>query len=297
MSNKPITRKEMFMAKASGQNVNTPKPITREEMFLERIAENVGETSCKDIIETVGCDTLTWDGNTEGLYSVMGAYYHVSAVAPTFEELQQGGTVTLSTNVSVSFDSTAVAQLGEVVFCILVEGAPIALVVLKDNALLEAGNTTMTIEKAGIYFLYDNTDGAFYVTSLTINGYTGFTKEQVKQEYLPSGGNGEPDLILEFVGLGDLYNMKNSQLSIAFGNIQDIYDKVENCESINAVIIGESVYGSYSPAKAVIKAVSAITAYGSVYLTFYYSIRDQIVMANVGINRTDGYISIQNTTM
>lgn len=34
----PITRKEMFLAKAAGQNVETPTPITREEMFLSMIS-------------------------------------------------------------------------------------------------------------------------------------------------------------------------------------------------------------------------------------------------------------------
>lgn len=38
----PITRKEMFLAKAGGQSVRTPDPITREEMFLKKIAENGG---------------------------------------------------------------------------------------------------------------------------------------------------------------------------------------------------------------------------------------------------------------
>lgn len=33
----PITRKEMFLAKASGQNIETPTPITREEIFLSKI--------------------------------------------------------------------------------------------------------------------------------------------------------------------------------------------------------------------------------------------------------------------
>lgn len=36
----PITRKEMFMAKAAGQDVAPPEPITREEMFLADIAEH-----------------------------------------------------------------------------------------------------------------------------------------------------------------------------------------------------------------------------------------------------------------
>lgn len=33
----PITRKELFLAKAAGMDVKTPEPITREEMFLSRI--------------------------------------------------------------------------------------------------------------------------------------------------------------------------------------------------------------------------------------------------------------------
>ena len=38
----PITRKEMFLAKASGQNVQTPTPITREEYFLSKITGGGG---------------------------------------------------------------------------------------------------------------------------------------------------------------------------------------------------------------------------------------------------------------
>ena len=38
----PITRKEMFLAKASGQDIETPTPITREEMFLSKITGGGG---------------------------------------------------------------------------------------------------------------------------------------------------------------------------------------------------------------------------------------------------------------
>lgn len=34
----PITREEMFLAKAAGMDVFTPKPITRREMFLSQIS-------------------------------------------------------------------------------------------------------------------------------------------------------------------------------------------------------------------------------------------------------------------
>ena len=42
MAINPITRKEMFMAKAAGQNVNVPEPITREEKYLAAIVASGG---------------------------------------------------------------------------------------------------------------------------------------------------------------------------------------------------------------------------------------------------------------
>lgn len=36
----PITRKEMFLAKMAGMDVETPEPITREEMFMQKVIEN-----------------------------------------------------------------------------------------------------------------------------------------------------------------------------------------------------------------------------------------------------------------
>lgn len=38
----PITRKEMFLAKAAGQNIETTTPITREEIFLSKIGGGSG---------------------------------------------------------------------------------------------------------------------------------------------------------------------------------------------------------------------------------------------------------------
>ena len=40
----PITRKEMFLAKLSGESVTTPEPVTREELFLAKL--------CGDAVET-----------------------------------------------------------------------------------------------------------------------------------------------------------------------------------------------------------------------------------------------------
>lgn len=40
----PITRKELFLAKAAGMDVETPEPITREEIFLSQISGGGGGT-------------------------------------------------------------------------------------------------------------------------------------------------------------------------------------------------------------------------------------------------------------
>ena len=42
MALEPITREEKFLAKAGGQNVETPTPITRKEMFLQEVAKKSG---------------------------------------------------------------------------------------------------------------------------------------------------------------------------------------------------------------------------------------------------------------
>lgn len=54
----PITRKEMFLAKAAGMDVETPEPITREEMFLSNIS---GGSASKKIITVSSVDDLPND--------------------------------------------------------------------------------------------------------------------------------------------------------------------------------------------------------------------------------------------
>ncbi len=51
----PITRREVFLAAAGGQQVETPEPITREEKFLKAIADNAGGE------RTVIPVTFEWD--------------------------------------------------------------------------------------------------------------------------------------------------------------------------------------------------------------------------------------------
>lgn len=151
-----------------------------------------------DFIETVGGDTLTWDGNTEGLYNPYEGCYHVSDAVPTVEKLQNGGTIiqgwdnedAIATFTNENVIESSVAGIGADYIVIASSGLPI-IIATKDGAMVpladEEEPELIKLEKAGIYFMFVK-ENSLYSKSLTINGYTGFPKEQVKQEYLPSGG-------------------------------------------------------------------------------------------------------------
>lgn len=99
----PITRKEIYLAKASGDQVETPEPITREEMYLKKIAEGGGGSSLPDtpaedgtyaLQNTVagGEGTLSWaSGGSSG-----GGVLVVNAT-------KSGTTITCDTKASVMY--------------------------------------------------------------------------------------------------------------------------------------------------------------------------------------------------
>lgn len=179
MSNKPITRKEMFMAKASGQNVNTPKPITREEKFLEKIAKNGGKaTSWKDLGEkTVMGDTLTWDGNTAGLECVDEMFYKVTDTFPTLAEIQNG--ITINTNLW-EVSNVMVLDKSETFGCesyALINQDTHMPCVMGVSQTVTLDGTTYT---KGLYFMNsDFGSGQTYVSSLQINNYNGFPRTEI----------------------------------------------------------------------------------------------------------------------
>lgn len=103
----PITRKEKFLAKAGGQNIELPNPVTREEMFLAAIGGTSGGRGWVERKEvTVECDTA-YDNELEGFpvfavgdtvnVKVDGVEYSLVAfdggapmVGDTMEQLQTG---------------------------------------------------------------------------------------------------------------------------------------------------------------------------------------------------------------
>lgn len=180
---------EYIMAIITKENDDLPEPRgALEREFYEAAKEGLcdhdgsgGVSSWNDltdkpfgeIIETTETDTLAWDGDTTGLYSVIDEAYLVSDAVPTLEELQQGGTITSNVEGmeeetfgadgedSISAIAEDIIQLGE---------NGMVLIVLKDGAVFEDGG--ITFEKAGIYFYKSTEDAGGYITSLAINGYT-----------------------------------------------------------------------------------------------------------------------------
>lgn len=126
------------------------------------------------ICETVGSDTLTWDGNTEGLEFDGEGAYKVTDTVPSIEELSQGGLFVLNDGFQAPLGG--VQKLTDNLYT-STGGVPIIFCL--ENGV-EAGSVTYN---KGIYL---PNSGGLYISSLTINGYTGFTQEKIKEEYLPT---------------------------------------------------------------------------------------------------------------
>ena len=134
------------------------------------------------IIERVGGDTLTWDGNTEGLESFTSetlgfTYYKVSDVIPNVVD---GETVVVTITAPDGKESveSAINTYGEI-FSV----GGFIFIIPQDGYNFD----NLIIEKKGIYFVFQE-EGVF-ISSLTINGYTGFIAEKIKEEYLPEIDN------------------------------------------------------------------------------------------------------------
>lgn len=111
-----------------------------------------------------GGDTLTWDGNTEGLVSIAGVCFKVSDAVPTADDFSNGVTISVPDGTSVKIPAEEVESMidesglvnGELFLCVPYDGYDIGDGILANK---------------GTYFAKE---GDFYVVSLSISGYTGF---------------------------------------------------------------------------------------------------------------------------
>lgn len=174
-----------------------------------------GSVDMSKYFETVGGDTITWDGVADGRYNVSNLAFLISDTVPTLEELKKGGTLINNKGKEIPFTGSTIIDaeaFGMGTGCYIIVDSvqyPAVFVVYEENATFEMVKDGQTISavfgKKGIYFVDGTLVGIDnYVTSLTINGYTGFTKEVIKEEYLPPMGGTVKSIV--FTTVTELYN-------------------------------------------------------------------------------------------
>lgn len=157
------------------EKLNLADGDTLKAEHLSHMEDGIKEAN--KVIVTEGGDTMTWDGNTEGLVNLADTFFKVSnAVPPTPDELANGATVMMSQSIGLP---------PEISFTEIGQGFSISTnsecVVIQESAVgIEIEG--IIPQEPGVYLL---NQGGVFVSSLTIPGYTGFAKEQVNPEYLP----------------------------------------------------------------------------------------------------------------
>lgn len=132
----------------------------------------------------VGGDTLTWDGNTEGLEAI-GAevigigYYKVSNAEVTIDDETTGVTGVYNNTIHECIFQT---QNGVTIIAPN-DGSPLAFCVQQNGVGVDLGG--FSFPEVGVYFAFISAENDFYAQSLTIPGYTGFTKETLNTDALP----------------------------------------------------------------------------------------------------------------
>lgn len=209
----------------------------------------------ESIVEEIGSDTLIFDGNYEGLTILditeqMGSiYYKISDCTPTLQETQQGVVVTSQIG---SFDMTySIQSINDVSYVI-----GTMIVVLEDNADVNG----ILIPEAGIYV---PPEGAF---TLTINGYTGFTKTKLKEELLP-----ESPYYLKIEDDGE------GNLSLGSGNFDEAVKRIK----ANSIVKGVMSGGESSSTATTTNASNEIT---SIVFNFLMIANTDLMIFEVTVN-------------
>lgn len=169
--------------------------------------------------EVPGTDTVTWDGNTEGLVQAEGyTRYLVSTATPTLADFANGAS---NTKLLSGTESTSNLGLGTAIYeagdgCIVVGNS---IVALKDGATM--GDEVYP--KKGTYFAWIGNDS--YTTSLTINGYSGFLiTKKIDSKYLPDdiGGSASNVGPTPVVTTGD-----GAEYAVTLDGVTELYNGLQ----------------------------------------------------------------------
>lgn len=119
---------------------------------------------------TVYGDTLTFDGNTDGLVSVEGMLFKVSDAVPTYADIAKGGYVTANGE-KQAFSAEDFSEDEVVLGGGVLSMGPVTIVPPEAVGVLVEG---ITFPAPGTYFAY-SVEAGMLTTELQLNGYTGFT--------------------------------------------------------------------------------------------------------------------------
>lgn len=168
MALEPITRQEQIIA---GKDL---EPITRMERFLKDygVSNYFGETTVKG-------DTLTWDGNTEGLVSIGGLMFKVSDTVLSYDDFATDGFSVETTNGQQSGEQSNLLFLQEYG------------VVASVGQFYSFPESAVGVDISGGEGIIPTESGTYFTAnmrSLTIPGYTGFETKTIKrldEKYMP----------------------------------------------------------------------------------------------------------------
>lgn len=128
---------------------------------------------------TVKGDTLTWDGNTEGLVNQLDRWYKVSDSIVSMDYLANGCTFVIGGDT----ENIPVDLIMELVSGIITAHGFVWFVA-EQGVGVDLGEGIIFTE-SGVYFTAEDAD---YVSSLTIPGYNGFETTTIKplaEQYMP----------------------------------------------------------------------------------------------------------------
>lgn len=170
----PITRKEMFLAKAMGADVETPTPITRMEVLLSSLSGGGGLTELPEGYPYKTGMTIEWDGNTEGFEVIpmeeTTSLVKVSDIELTKEQLN-GAKIKFHSNAGViEYNATAIQEMDGIIM------------IMHDSMphVVYAKNSSQFPD--GLYFLMVDYRGTHqWVSSLSFG-----TIHTIAPEFLPS---------------------------------------------------------------------------------------------------------------
>ena len=130
--------------------------------------------------ETVGGDTITWDGDTTGLEAFEGFAYKVSDVVPTADDLKMGFAIIYDSN---GTQGTLSKTAEEIEAAGGISAQEDGLITFEVVTVIPEGNTRGVTP--GTYFMNYN---GIVAKSFTVTGYTGFettTITKIDPKYLP----------------------------------------------------------------------------------------------------------------